>query len=265
MTLPRSFATRTPPSALRERMDDPAVDFETFRACLSSLATVNRASLGYGPTLRFVERVAARHGRARPLRILDVGSGYGDGLRAVARRLDGLGIAAELTGADLNPHAARAAYEAAPPGTPRVSIRYVTRDARALGDEEVPDAIVSSLFCHHLEDAEIVPFLRWMDDTARVGWFVNDLYRSRLAAVGFRVLATASLRHPFVRHDGPVSFARAFRRGDWERLLAEAEVTGARIFLGAPFRLCVEKLHDKAGGRQGPPRAGRRAGDSRLG
>jgi len=242
VSLPRSFDARTPPAALPEWMDDPSVDYETFRSCLASLASVNRASLGYRPTLRFVERVAARHGRARPLRILDVGSGYGDGLRALARRLAARGIAADLCGADLNPHAARAAAEAAQPPPPPVTVRYVTRDARELGKEETPDAIISGLFCHHLEYAELVPFLGWMDRTARLGWFVNDLYRSRFAAIGFGALATLSLRHPFVRHDGPVSFARAFRRADWEALLAQAGIAEARIFVGAPFRLCVEKI-----------------------
>jgi len=265
VTLRRSFATRTAPSALSERMEDPAVDEETFRDCLASLASVNRASFGYGPTLRFAQRVVERHGRARPLRILDVGSGYGDTLRALARRLDTLAVPAELTGADLNPDAARAAAKAPPPDTPRVSIRYVTRDARALGAAEAPDAIVSALFCHHLEDAEIVAFLRFMEETARIGWFVNDLYRSGFAARGFGALATLTLRHPIVRHDGPVSFARAFRRADWERLLAEAGVTGARIFIGAPFRLCVEKLHDEAVVRQRVSRMRRGEKGSRLG
>jgi 2-polyprenyl-3-methyl-5-hydroxy-6-metoxy-1,4-benzoquinol methylase len=243
VTLPRSFAARTPPAALAELMDDPSVDEETFRACLESLATVNRASFGYRPTRRFVARAAARHGRARPLRILDVGSGYGDGLRALARRLASRKIAAELTGADLNPHAARVATAATQPPPAPVSIRYVTRDARALGEEEAPDIILSALFCHHLEDDELTAFLRWMDKTARLGWFVNDLYRSRFAALGFGALATATLRHPFVRHDGPVSFARAFRKADWQARLAEAGIDGARIFIGAPFRLCVEKFN----------------------
>jgi 2-polyprenyl-3-methyl-5-hydroxy-6-metoxy-1,4-benzoquinol methylase len=242
VSLPRSFAGRTAPATLPERMDDPAVEYETFRACLSSLATVNAASFGYRPTLRFVDRLIARHGGSRPLRLLDVGSGYGDTLRAVARRLAARGVPAELVGADLNPHAARAAAEAASPPAGPVAIRYETRDARALGEEEAFDGILCALFTHHLEDDELVPFLRWMEGAAGTGWFVNDLYRSRFAATGFGVLATVFLRHPFVRHDGPVSFARAFRRADWERLLAEAGIGDAQIFIGAPFRLCVERL-----------------------
>ncbi|WP_420391833.1 methyltransferase domain-containing protein [Acuticoccus sp.] len=229
----RSFAARTPPHAAPELMDaitDPA----ELERCLADLAAVNRASLGYRPVLRFVDRLVAR--RPGRTRILDVGSGYGDTLRQVARHLARRGVEADLVGADLNPVAtaiARGASEG-------LAITYVTRDARALAADEPFDAVIASLFTHHLEDEEVVTFLRVMD---RVGSFlINDLYRSRLAAVGFAALATVTRRHEVVRHDGPVSFARAFRRADWQRLLADAGVTDTRIGIGAPFRLCVEKL-----------------------
>ena len=161
----------------------------------------------------------------------------------VARRFERDRVRSELTGADLNPLCVKAARSTGEkPGKP-VVLAYVTRDARelsALG--EAPDVIMSSLLTHHLEDDDVVEFLRWMDATAKSGWLINDLYRSRFAAEGFRLLATLLRRHPYVRHDGPVSFARAFRRADWERLLAAAGISGAKIFIGAPFRLCVAKV-----------------------
>ncbi|MEM7695697.1 MAG: methyltransferase domain-containing protein [Pseudomonadota bacterium] len=239
MSLPRSFAARTPPHALPERMDT-LEDEATLHACLKSLARVNRWSLGHGPTVRFVASLAAREGA--PLRVLDVGSGYGDGLRALARGLARRGIRANLTGADLNPLAGRlAASVGAPPRG--IDLRYITADARTLAIQEPFDVITCSLFTHHLEDDEVVAFLRLMDGAARRGWFINDLYRSRFAAVGFGALATVLRQHPIVRHDGPVSFARAFRRRDWSERLAEASVHGATTFIGAPFRLCVGKVH----------------------
>lgn len=242
--LPTSFAHRTAPAALPELMDGE-VDTATLEGCLRSLASVNWLSSGYRPTLGFVDRLAARH-RAGRLRILDVGSGYGDPLRAVGRRLAARGIAADLVGADLNPDAVRIATAATPAGAshPDVSITFVVRDARELAADEPFDAIISSLFTHHLEDAEVVEFVRFMEAHARLGWFVNDLYRSAFAAHGFALATRLTRRHPFVRHDGPVSFARAFRRADWNRLLAAAGVAGASVAIRAPFRLCVERLRD---------------------
>lgn len=228
-----------------ELMDADNVDYETFRGCLRDLAKVNVVSLGHRPTLAFLEALR-RRGRlalGRPVDILDVGSGYGDLLRAVdwwaARR----GVAVRLTGVDLSPWSARAAEEA----TPTVAeegraIRWATGDV--FDHAGRADVIVSSLFAHHLDDARVVRFLRWMEDRAEVGWFVNDLHRHPLPHAVFGPLATALGWHKFVRHDGPVSIARAFVPDDWRRLLRAAEVPdgSADIRRWFPFRLCVGRI-----------------------
>ncbi|TNC72255.1 methyltransferase domain-containing protein [Rubellimicrobium roseum] len=220
-------------------MDAPDTDYATFRGCLRDLARVNRLSLGYRPTLGFLEglRRAGRIGPGRPVEILDAGSGYGDALRAVDGWAARHGIAVRLTGVDLSPWSARAAREATAPGRP---IRWVTGDI--FDHEGRADVILSALFAHHLDDAGVVRFLRWMEARARIGWFVNDLHRHRLAYHGFGPLAAAFRMHPFVRHDGPVSFARAFVPGDWRRLLAEAGVPEAEVRRRMPFRLCVGRV-----------------------
>jgi hypothetical protein len=50
--------------------------------------------------------------------------------------------------------------------------------------------------------------------------------------------------HPFVRHDGPASFRRAFVPDDWRRLLDEVGMPpgAARVVRAAPFRLCVARV-----------------------
>ena len=85
------------------------------------------------------------------------------------------GIAVELTGIDLSPNAARAAAESTPK---ELGIAWVTGDALEYRPEKPVDFVVSSLLAHHLEDAEVVALLRWMEATAQVGWFINDLERS---------------------------------------------------------------------------------------
>jgi len=47
--------------------------------------------------------------------------------------------------------------------------------------------------------------------------------------------------HPFVRHDGPASFRRAFREEDWLRLLKAAEIPQEAVTVEhwRPGRLCV--------------------------
>lgn len=239
--LTRPYGARAEPSTLPEKMDGDT-SFETFRGTLQSLARVNQLSFGARPQMMFLRRTLRGWEKSRELSIVDVGSGYGDSVRAMARVLAQFGVKARITGVDLNPHAATAAREATTAEYPGVQIDWITADVfDYIKSSKRPDLIVSALFCHHLETEDLPAFLSWMDRYALRGWLINDLYRSRFAAAGFSALTTLLNFHPFVRHDGPVSFARAFRRDDWTALLREAGVSGARTAMLAPFRLCVEK------------------------
>src|SRR6201985_889955 len=105
------FSRRVSPRDLPELMDGDC-SYEDFRGCLRSLEQVNRWLLGYRPTLAWLERLP--RGRHEPGPIVDVGSGGGDMLRRMAGWFRRRGIAVQLTGIDLNPHAARAAAESTP-------------------------------------------------------------------------------------------------------------------------------------------------------
>lgn len=215
-----------------ELMDSESVDYDTFRACLVDLERVNRASLGYRPTLAWLDRVA--QGR-RTLRILDVGSGHGDMLRRVWQWAQSRNIAVDLMGVDLNPWSTRAAGEATPA---HMAIRYQTADLFDIGPDRDFDVILSALFAHHLPDPDLVRFVRWMERSARVGWFVNDLHRHPVPEWGLRAIFGVLPVHRFVRHDGPVSVRRAFTRADLAALLQEAGVPEGRASIRwqFPFR-----------------------------
>ena len=228
-------------SGAPELMDDQSVDYETFRGCLVDLARVNALTLAHRPTFRFLDRLraAGRLPAGRPLAIVDVGSGYGDLIRAVAAWAERHGVAVELTGLDANPWAARAAAEATAPGTP---VTWRTGDVFAV--TQPADLVLSSLFTHHLPDPALARFLAWSEDGARLGWFVNDLRRSRFSYEGFALASRLLRMHRFVQHDGPVSIARSFVEADWRRALQAARVpeTAVSIERRFPFRLCVTRV-----------------------
>nr|WP_166175314.1 methyltransferase domain-containing protein [Altererythrobacter segetis] len=218
-----------------ELMDDPALDPGTYSAVLHDLAKVNRTTFAYRPTLDFLSRAV---GSRKTLRLLDVGFGDGDMLRQIARWAGRRGIAAELTGVDLNPRSVAAALEATSPGTP---IRYLAGDYAALAGEGF-DCVISSLVAHHMSHDQLIAFLRFMDRESARGWFVNDLHRHGFAHASFPLLASLMGWHRIVRLDGTTSIARSYRPAEWPPLLAEAGVEGARVRRRFPFRLCVEKI-----------------------
>ncbi len=229
------FSRRVSPRELPELMDGDC-SYEDFRDCLRSLEQVNRWLLGYRPTLACLERLP--RGMRDPVHIVDVGSGGGDMLRQIAGWARSNDIAVQLTGIDLNPYAARAAAEST---LTELGIAWVTGDALAYRPKKPVDIVVSSLMAHHLEDGEIIALLRWMESTAQAGWFINDLERSERSSRMFGWIAQLAGWHPFVRHDGPVSFRRAFREEDWFRLLAAADVPRNAVSVEhwRPGRLCV--------------------------
>lgn len=222
-----------------EWMDGEDVPQAEFATCLADLATVNTLTLARGPTLAFVARALKDTAPDMVLTLLDVGYGEGDMLRAIHRLVTRRGRRMRLIGIDINPRSAPAARAATGRG---VEIDYRTGDAFAIALDEPIDLIISSLVTHHMDDAGIVPFLRWMEARARLGWFINDLHRHALPYHVFRLLSAAMRWHAFVRHDGPLSIARAFRREDWAALLMLAGAAQvARLRWHFPFRYCVAR------------------------
>ena len=220
------FDRRVSPSELPELMDGDC-SYEDFRNCLRSLEKVNRWLLGYRPTLAWLERLP--HGSRHPIHIVDVGSGGGDLLRQIARWARRRRIPVQLTGIDLNPYAGRAAAESTPE---ELGITWETGDAMMYRPDKPIDIVVSSLMAHHLEDDEIIALLRWMEAAARIGWFINDLERSGRTCRMFRLAAEMVRWHRIVRHDGPVSFRRAFRKEDWVTVCCGLSV----------LEICVRKM-----------------------
>lgn len=222
-------------SLVDELMDDPALDFATYAAVLGDLSKVNTITMARRPTLGFLERALAG---VKSFRLLDVGFGDGDMLRAIARWASERGLKAELVGIDLNPRSETVARAATPDD---MKIDWRTGDYADL-DREPWDFVVSSLVAHHMTHDQLIAFLRFMDRHGSRGWFINDLHRHGFAYLGFPLLARLFFWHPIVRHDGQLSIARSYRSAEWLPLLEEAGVEHARVFRAFPFRLCVEAI-----------------------
>jgi SAM-dependent methyltransferase len=229
------FSRRADLDELPELMDGPC-SYEELRDCLRDIAKVNRLTMAYRPTLQWLERVVRRSDV--PLRIVDVGCGYGDMLRRIECWAERRGVAVELLGVDLNAAAVRAAREV----NPASGIEWIAGDVYSCAAAAEADVVISSLVMHHLSEPEIVRFLEWMERTARVGWFVNDLHRKAVPYHLFRAVAGVAGWHPFVRNDGPVSIRRSFVVKDWRRMLAAATVHAATIEEFRPARLCVGRV-----------------------
>ncbi len=223
-------------AGLREHLDEP-VSREVLRVYLRDLEKVNRWLMGYRPVLDWLDGFAGRM-NGTPLRILDVGCGYGDGLRRIDYWARTRGVAVALTGLDVNRDTVAIAREASPAAS---RIEWVCADLFAYMPRRPVDIVVSSLLTHHFGEGDVVRFLKLMEEHAERGWFVNDLSRSAIPYHLFRVFSWVTGLHPFVQHDGPVSIARAFVAADWNRMCAAAGLGPDQVSIRGytPGRLCV--------------------------
>jgi 2-polyprenyl-3-methyl-5-hydroxy-6-metoxy-1,4-benzoquinol methylase len=219
-----------------EQMDAADLAPAVYEKVLHDLARVNRFTFTAWPTLAFLGRAV---GEARRFRLMDVGFGDGDVLRAVARWARKRGIEAELVGVDLNEKSVKAAQDVTPP---EMKIDYRAGD---YADQAGPfDFVVSSQVTHHMTDPQLLAFLRYMEAEARMGWLICDLHRLAFSYWGFPLLARLLLVHRIVREDGQLSIARSFRKAEWEDYLRQAGIAPERVRIVRRFasRLCVERV-----------------------
>lgn len=225
---------------LTELMDEPCSRDE-LRACLRDLARTNRWTFAHWPTQRWLNALAkSQPPLPQPLRILDVGCGYGDGLRKIEQWANQRSIAVELTGLDLNPDSTSIAAEATPASS---RIQWVNADVFAYLPPSPPHLVLSALFTHHLSNDQLIRFIQWMEQNATIGWFINDLSRAPVPYYFFRAFSRVARFHRFVQHDGPVSIARSFINDDWRALCAAAGLHNPEIEIQSykPARICVSR------------------------
>jgi SAM-dependent methyltransferase len=218
---------------LPEVMDQPGLDSVRHHAALRGLARINRLSRSadiFWPHL-------AALSTQRPTRVLDLASGGGDVTLAIWRRARRAGLPLHIDGCDVSPTAiAFAAQRGVEVGA---DVQFFQLD---LLNEVWPtgyDAIICSLFLHHLSDEEAIDLLRRAGQAARQLVLINDLVRCRtgwmLAHVAGRVLTTSDV----VRIDGPLSVRAAFTRAEAAQLAQRAGLDGTTILPRWPRRFLL--------------------------
>jgi SAM-dependent methyltransferase len=226
-----------PPRRLQpEVMDQPGLDPRLHRQALAGLRRINFWSASAGilwPPLAVQARAVA----PRSLRVLDLAGGGGDVAIRLWHRARRAALAMVVAGCDVSPFAVEhAAGEARRRGA---DVRFFQADALA---DELPadyDAVVCSLFLHHLTEEQAVGLLRKMAAAAGRLVLVNDLVRSRLglllAWTGTRLLS----RSPVVHVDGPRSIHGAYTIEEARHLAERAGLSGATVERRWPCRFLL--------------------------
>jgi 2-polyprenyl-3-methyl-5-hydroxy-6-metoxy-1,4-benzoquinol methylase len=207
-----------------EWLDGAELNAADLERVLRDLATFNQMFLGHYPVLRWLDQAVRAAGNGGPLTLVDVGCGYGDLLRAIRRWSRRRNLDFNLLGIDLNPETIRIARAATDVAD---RIDYQSVNVFELASTTPIDLMVSSLVTHHLSDHEITEFLRLMEKTARRGWAVCDLQRSRFLYHFIGLSSRLARFHPMITHDGQLSVARSLTRAEWQQRIAGAGISSA--------------------------------------
>lgn len=216
-----------------EIMDQPDLNPAEHVHALRGLARINVLSHSAGilwPEIAELARAVA----PRVPRILDVATGGGDVPIRLWRRARRAGLDLHLEGCDISPVAldhARAA--AARVGAP---LRFFEYDAVSGPPLAGYDAIVCSLFLHHLDDSQAIALLHRMAEMTRRLVLVNDLERGWTGLMLAHAVTRLLTRSDVVHVDGPRSVEAAFTRTEARVLAERAGLSGARVRWRWPFR-----------------------------
>lgn len=221
-----------------ELMDQPGLNAVQHRLALKGLARINwwsRSAAIFWPSLK---RLAAGIQPAgKELRILDLACGGGDVTVALALHARQQRLPLKFVGADISSTALAVATERA--RLHQADVEFIELN---ILHEPLPagfDAIICSLFLHHLDEDDAIGVLRKMAEATNQLVLVNDLIRSR---AGYALAKFGSLlltRSHIVHVDGPLSVAGAFSISEAQELANAAGLRGANFETHWPQRFLL--------------------------
>jgi len=216
-----------------EIMDNPGLDPKRHFAALRALARINAIS-GTSRALAAPILHLARQLDRKELRILDVATGGGDvpiGLWRHARRR---GLKLDILAVDISPRALEFARSRA--NACGAAVQFAHLDVLA---GELPvgfDVVTCCLFLHHLDQPDVVSFLRSMARASNHLMLASDLARTRVGLM-LAYFATWVLTFSEVaRVDGARSVRAAFSLAEIRTLAANAGLDGAIVRRTWPCR-----------------------------
>ncbi len=212
-----------------ELMDAPGLDTGAHFAALRGLSRLNALSFSWRSLAKEIRRVA--RSAPGPVRVLDVAGGGGD---VLVRAVRAAGVPVQATVVDISATALDRAAQNADRGG--FSIEPIVLDATR-APLPPSDIVFSSLFLHHLTEADVVRVLDGMRRAARRTVLINDLRRGTWGLALAGVVPRLVTRSAIVHADACTSVRAAWRTNELRRLFADAGMASASMRAVFPARL----------------------------
>ncbi len=214
------FTTR---SYKKELLDAEDIPKELLYQNLRELEFINKYLGGHKVSLHGLKQLLTD--KSKTYRIMDIGCGGGDSIKAMADWAEKNNFKIELIGVDLKKDCidfAKKNCEKIP------AVRFVCDDFRnAFSEKNQIEIVHASLFCHHFLESDIAAFIKTCSDNKAI-FLVNDLERNAFAYYSIKLLTKLFSKSPLVKNDAPLSVLRGFKRPEWKAII---DLSGAKKFL----------------------------------
>lgn len=201
-------------SEAEELIDNPNLDQESLRKAYLDINRCNTILGGTSITLKNVNKLIEKHPQ-KSYTIYDVGCGDGHMLRKIAEFNGNRKANLHLVGIDIREDILAIAQNAS---KSYKTIEYQKVNVLSLDETQKCDILLCTLTMHHFSEGEIERFLKKFSELARLGIIINDLERSKLAFVLFKIFRHLFLKSKVAKKDGLTSIQRGFVKSDLKRM-----------------------------------------------
>ncbi len=133
----------------------------------------------------------------------------------------------EFIGIDANPECINIAQRASK-GIENLSFKCLNVFSEEFQAMKV-DIFVSTLTLHHFKDQDLIQLMQTLQKQAQLGIVINDLQRSKLAYILFKLYGWVFIRSKIAKHDGLISILRGFKKEDFNNYAEKIHVQNHQV------------------------------------
>jgi 2-polyprenyl-3-methyl-5-hydroxy-6-metoxy-1,4-benzoquinol methylase len=205
-----------------ELIDDLNLSNDDLKQNLIELERINRWLGGNKVTISGLKKLLAQDtfGAHFIPRIADLGCGGGDMLKLMADYARANNKRINFVGIDANEFMINYAKRNTA-DYPNITYRQENIFSEAFQNISY-DAFIMTLFCHHIEEDELIDFLAHCKMNCNYGVVINDIHRHWFAYHSIAWLTKLFSKSYLVKNDAKLSVWRAFTRVELEHILKKA-------------------------------------------
>ena len=217
----------------KELLDADQIDVLDLQSNLDELEFINKYLGGHKISLSGLRYILKKRKLKDRPHIADIGCGGGDSLRAFEKWATLSQVDIKLSGVDLKQDCINYCKQFK---NVRSEIQYFRNDFRAwLEQNNDVDIVHAALFCHHLNENEILDLIDFCRQK-NVVLLINDLERHPIAYYSIKMLTKLFSGSRLVKNDAPLSVLRGFKKREWMELIRKSGAEKFNIFNKWAFR-----------------------------